>query len=167
MKRALIIAYYQLERELGKNPTRSNWNDSHLTPSFEMIKTRFKTWGRFVKLCNKPKVRSLLSGIDEKQTFNTVRDLRTITDGYVSVYRPEHPNSRRNGYIFEHRLVMSNLLKRPLLQSENVHHINGNKLDNSIQNLELWATQQPSGQRVSDLVVYANDILARYGDLYK
>lgn len=57
--------------------------------------------------------------------------------GYVLIYLPDHPNARPDGYIFEHRLVMSNYLGRPLRDDEIVHHKDGNKLNNDISNLEI------------------------------
>jgi hypothetical protein len=54
----------------------------------------------------------------------------------------------------EHRVVMEKILGRPLEPGENVHHKNGNRLDNNPANLELWYRGQPAGQRVDDLIAY-------------
>jgi hypothetical protein len=79
---------------------------------------------------------------------------------YVVAYG--HPNANHIGKIMEHRLVMSQMIGRPLEPNENVHHKNGNRSDNRPENLELWNTSQPAGQRPADKVEYAIMILGLY-----
>ena len=66
-------------------------------------------------------------------------------------------------YILQHRLIMSQMLGRPLRQGEEVHHKNGDRRDNRRRNLELWMVSQPPGQRARDLVTWARQLLVRYG----
>lgn len=67
--------------------------------------------------------------------------------------------------IGEHRIVMERELGRELYPDENVHHKNGVRDDNQPENLELWNTSQPAGQRPEDKVAWARKILALYSDL--
>jgi hypothetical protein len=62
---------------------------------------------------------------------------KTQNHGYPMLYKPNHLNAKKGGWILEHRFVMSEFLKRPLKKDEIVHHINGDIKDNRIENLEL------------------------------
>lgn len=66
--------------------------------------------------------------------------------------------------IREHRYVMEQVLGRYLWPWEKVHHRNGVRADNRPENLELWITQQPSGQRLDDLLDF---MISHYADELK
>lgn len=83
------------------------------------------------------------------------RRIRT-SSGYVRVWVGDH-------WEMEHRQVMSRLVGRDLLAEESVHHINGVRDDNRPENLELWSSAQPSGQRVSDKLAWAREMIRMYG----
>ena len=62
---------------------------------------------------------------------------RITAQGYVEVFRPNHPRARGNGYVFEHILVAERKLGRRLRPGEVVHHIDGNKQNNDPDNLAV------------------------------
>jgi len=83
---------------------------------------------------------------------------KTVTShGYVLVWKPEHPGADVRGYIYEHRLVGGRILGRPLFSSEQVHHIDGDKQNNSPENLMVVSgakehrvlhRKKPTGRRM-------------------
>jgi len=61
------------------------------------------------------------------------------TEGYVLIYAPLHPHNIKK-YCFEHRLMVEKTIGRYLSKQETIHHINGIKDDNRIENLYLFST---------------------------
>lgn len=80
-------------------------------------------------------------------------------DGYIMV--AQGSPSRGGRLIAQHRLVMEEHLGRLLERWEHVHHKNGIRHDNRLENLELWCVRQPKGQRVADLVAF---VVSHYPD---
>ena len=116
--------------------------------------------------CSKDCVRKYARAFDDRNGGRRpLPDNKSYTrDGYPLIYlSPEdRPVGMRGTRYAEHRYVMMKHLGRDLLPGENVHHINGVKTDNRIENLQLWITSQPKGQHVSDVLAWAHEIISRY-----
>lgn len=64
--------------------------------------------------------------------------LKVVSKGeYNYVKVDNHPNATVNGYVLHHRVVLENHLGRLLESHEVVHHLNGEKKDNRVENLQV------------------------------
>lgn len=61
--------------------------------------------------------------------------------GYIEVFQPQHPLAKNNGYVREHRMIAwdAGLLTDPTME---VHHKNGVKTDNRLENFEILTKQE-------------------------
>ena len=121
---------------------------------------------------------SLLNGLSEGcKKCNNTKD-RTLPrntkwedgHGYIIITAPKDYHGRisstgritKRRQIYEHLYVMTQHLGRPLRPFESVHHKNGLRSDNRIENLELWHTGQPAGQRTEDKINWCIEYLRQY-----
>lgn len=115
--------------------------------------------GTYTGLCRK-----CLSSVRHNITLDNAT---TLPNGYVLIQKslvPEKHYSLCNwdAPVMIHRYKMAVKLNRPLTKDEVVHHIDGNKQNNTIENLELWNKSHPSGQRVKDKLQWAKEFLKKY-----
>jgi hypothetical protein len=128
---------------LGKSP----WNKG-----IKIDRKKYPEMGHFQKHTQKSRIKMGKSQLGRKQSKETIEKIRKAkkgiprvngkfktTRGYIFVLSPNHPSVNSAGYVFEHRLVMEKHIGKYLKPSEQVHHINGNRSDNRIENLQLFA----------------------------
>ncbi len=135
--------------ELPPKPSKSQFR--------KCLNTQCKSKARVQGLCQ-----THLNWFNRTGQFE-VKPARDVSrqNRYVTVAVKDHPLYGTCN-IQEHRLVYSESIGRKLESHEQVHHINGARNDNRIENLELWSTSQPAGQRIEDKVKWAKEILGMY-----
>ena len=75
------------------------------------------------------------------------------TNPYIKTLSRNHPNKDQCNRVFEHILVMEAYIKRYLWHNEIVHHINGIKSDNIIENLELMTISDHNRTHMTGRIV--------------
>ena len=85
---------------------------------------------------------SLVLGV-KMHNLDNVKFVNTLVLGYKIVYMPKHPFANgTGGWVYFHRLIMEAKIGRYIESNEIVHHIDGDKLNNDINNLELLSDQE-------------------------
>lgn len=128
----------------GAIPTKRQLNEDALMPSDMAYRKEFGSWGNAIREC----------GFDVKKPYPSDKCIQAVSRakkgktgnlspawkggkyidkfGYVHIW-----NSDKRRYEREHRIIMAKHLGRSLFNSEDVHHINGCKSDNRVENLAL------------------------------
>lgn len=95
--------------------------------------------------------------------------LRVWRKGYVFLYKPNHPASRKvppdYGYVREHTMVIVDSIKRLTKKEEVVHHIDGDKSNNELENLLLCPTQREHNRVHTKMEIFVEKLI-REGKVY-
>lgn len=83
--------------------------------------------------------------------------------GYLTFRKKGHPCADKNGRVQASHLVIYEKTGRLIKRGETIHHINGDTLDNRFENLEIWRSGHPKGQRVEDKIKWCIEFLEEYG----
>ena len=122
----------------GEVPSRQQWEDSNPPISDMPFRVAFGSWGKALRAAGMKAKGPIPPQIGRKPgARNRSRATVITSQGYVDVFEPKHPCARKSGYVLEHRLVMAKHLGRPIKRGECVHHLNEDKTDNRIENLEI------------------------------
>lgn len=118
---------------------------------------------RYEKTCSVPCTYRRISLIKQESGHHLWKGgVSRETSGYIYILSKKHPYANKGGYVAQHRLVVEKNIGRYLTPNETVHHRNGIRDDNRLENLELFCKAHGAGQRVTDLIDFSIRTLERY-----
>lgn len=155
------------DKELILTRSTPNYNPEKLQKICETFKEG-KTIKEVAKIfnCSRGYIARVLTdhGMRTKRRMQNREDGYTMHKGYLYTFLPlDHPfriMANSQGYVNVHRLTMAQHLGRPLDKHESVHHINGNKEDNRIENLQLRVGSHGVGTAMKCLDCGSNNIVS-------
>lgn len=155
-KTQLISLLQEWVLKHGEVPSRQQVIEDASMPSDMPFRWHFGNWGNAVRAAGfepkKPTISpqcrvATIAAHKDKRSYNWKGGRIKDRYGYIQVWKPEHPNAKfGKGYIHEHRLVISEILGRPLETTEYVHHKNAIKDDNRPENLEIMTKKVHRGE---------------------
>jgi hypothetical protein len=109
----------------------------------ESMKGVHKTPIKYCKYCGgeirmSQKRKSATKYCSQKCYFQDKKKSFIVKKGYKKILIPSHPRADGKGYVFEHIIILEHKLGRPLKNKEVTHHIDGDKLNNSPENLTVF-----------------------------
>jgi hypothetical protein len=133
-KNELILLLKKLANDINDVPKKSILKDYDYMPSEMAFRTAFGSWGN--ALLESGFVAKKFIPLGARKGKRNKKGLKRILNinGYIQIFEPTHPLSCKNGYVLEHRKILyDNGLMKDI--SNEVHHINGIKTDNRVENL--------------------------------
>ena len=100
------------------------------------IRILFGNWTNFIKTLNLKPLKVIPVGARKGSKNKKGVSRQKSIYGYIQLFKPKHPTAQKNGYVMEHRMVAYDSKLLTDLSME-VHHRNGDKTDNRIENLEV------------------------------
>lgn len=119
--------------------------DSKLKQGSTLYKLRGPIWNKGLTKKNNEtlqKQSERMSNLEDYESPAWKGGIKKESRGYLLIHKPYHPDADKQGYVREHRLIMEKKLGRYLKKEEVIHHINGIKSDNRINNLQLFESSK-------------------------